>query len=516
MPTLRDVAILAEVSTATVSRVINNSRRVSPENRASVEQAIAQLAFVPNPIGRLLAQQKNSPGHSLPNGQRSPDSTLERSTNMYKIDPTAALAPPITNLMPEPKDPGSDGVFNVPHDTIRSLLKVIRAAQPLSRADLARRLEVSRCTVTSIVKPLLASGALHERSPEQATSVRVGRPPIALTLRAERLFFIGVSIGVRTTRVGAATSEGRMLGEEAFDTLPDPTATLSRIRSIIDGFRASLPEWELPLIGVSVPGPTDAERSRLLYAPQLGWRDVEVAEALRSGRDLPGIKPVGGDTQVIVENDANAAAVYESRCRLRDYPDGSWNDFILVRVGTGIGVGLVLGGEVYRGTGVAGGLAGEFGHMTIVAGGKPCACGNRGCWERYASASSVASLYTGDRAQVRGGSELRFVEIVARAEGGERRAQATLERVGEYLGIGIGNVMSGLGVGRVVVSGRIVYGWKFIKEPLHKAVARTMAGRLARSTVEASAPTGSGLGGALEVAIEQYLTTLAAHTRAAA
>jgi predicted NBD/HSP70 family sugar kinase len=89
--------------------------------------------------------------------------------------------------------------------------------------------------------------------------------------------------------------------------------------------------------------------------------------------------------------------------------------------------------------------------MTIVAGGKQCACGNRGCWERYASASSATALYTGDRLHAgAGGDRPRFVEIAYRAEAGERRAQTTLQRIGEYLGIGIGNLISGLGVPRVV------------------------------------------------------------------
>jgi predicted NBD/HSP70 family sugar kinase len=94
--------------------------------------------------------------------------------------------------------------------------------------------------------------------------------------------------------------------------------------------------------------------------------------------------------------------------------------------------------------------------MTIMAGGKPCVCGNRGCWEKYASASSAASLYTGDRAAYDGSKMPRFVEIVARAEAGETRAQRTLAKIGEYLGIGIANVIMGIGVQQVIVSGRLV------------------------------------------------------------
>jgi predicted NBD/HSP70 family sugar kinase len=219
---------------------------------------------------------------------------------------------------------------------------------------------------------------------------------------------------------------------------------------------------------------------------------------------------------VIVENDATAAAMYERRRRLRNSKGDESSDFVLVRAGTGIGVGLVIGGEVYRGTGADGGLLGEFGHMTIVAGGKSCVCGNRGCWESYASAASAATLYSGEHLRARAGKQLRFLDIVARAEAGEKRAQVTLERIGDYLGIGVSNIISGLGVAHVVVSGRLVFGWKFIEKPLHEAVARTMVGRLANWSIESGEPTGAGLGGALEVVIEQHLATIVAHARWAA
>lgn len=181
------------------------------------------------------------------------------------------------------------------------------------------------------------------------------------------------------------------------------------------------------------------------------------------------------------------------------------NNFILVRSGTGIGVGLVIDDEIYRGTGRGQGVAGEFGHMTIMAGGKACVCGNRGCWEKYASAASAAALYTGDRASFDKTRMPRFVEIVTRAEAGEIRAQKTLEKIGEYLGIGIANVIMGIGVQQVIVSGRLVYGWKFINKSLREAVKRSIVGKTSDWTIECGEPKGSALGGALEVAVEEYI-----------
>ncbi len=502
MSTLRDVARLAGVSKMTVSRVVNKSRSVKADTRARVESAIAQLDFVPSDAGRVLSQRRSPTRLSLPHG------VLTEEVGNSNDRPTVAGGIALTPIA------GRSDLFEVSShlsgDTARTMLRIVRAAQPISRVDLARRLEVNRSTVSEIVTPLIASGVLREAAPEAAGVHRRGRPAIGLTLCGDRSFFIGVNIGVRRTQVGAATTDGGMLAEELFDTPSDSNDALRQIRSALGRLRASLPERSLVSIGVSVPGPTDATRGKLLFAPHLGWRDVPVADALLENE--PGLNGV----PVIVENDATAAAIYEARRRLRARTPKTQNNFILVRAGTGIGVGLVLGGEVYRGSGTDRGLLGEFGHMTILAGGDPCACGNRGCWEVYASAAGAASIYSGAEAFASGETPPRFIEIVARAREGELLAQTTLSRVGQNLGIGISNVITGLGVSRVVISGRIVHGWMFIRKSLEDAVAQTMAGRLSNWSIEAGQPTGAGLGGAVEVAIEHYLTELVRSTRAAA
>jgi predicted NBD/HSP70 family sugar kinase len=388
------------------------------------------------------------------------------------------------------------------------LLRLLRAAQPISRAELARRVGVNRSTVTDTFKPLIAAGVVREEAVSHAapgTGRSLGRPAAALTFSDEHGFFVGINVGVRRTTIGLATLAGELLADEEFETPSEPSDALAKLREVTGRLVRRAGGRRLRVIGVSVPGPTDAAREKITYAPHLGWHDVAVADALRfdgEGRPCAG----GSAVPVVVENDATAAALYELRLRLRRAESPRLDDFVLVRSGTGLGVGLVLGGEVFRGYASGEGLAGEFGHMTIVAGGKLCRCGNRGCWEMYASASATSALYVGDRVQFGGQAAPRFVEIVGRAEAGELRAQRTLERVGEYLGIGIANVITGLGVTRVIVSGRLVYGWKFMREPLHDAVAQSMAGRLSGWSVEPGEATGAGLGGALEVAAEGFLT----------
>jgi predicted NBD/HSP70 family sugar kinase len=381
----------------------------------------------------------------------------------------------------------------VPAQTTHELLRIVRAAQPIPRVAVARRLGVHRRRVTVLVKPLIDSGILREGAPDR--SLGVGRPPIGLSLRGDKDFLIGVNIGVSQIHVGAATIDGKILGQERFATMVDPAATVTSIRSSISKLSTALSERSLAVVGISVGGPTDFTRQRLLYAPHLGWRDLPLAQMLDLG------------VPVLIENNATATAIYESQRRRQQGALKTAGDFVVVRAGTGIGVGLVLGGEVFRGT-TGADIAGEFGHMTIVAGGKACRCGNFGCWEKYASASSAVELYVGDNQRAKLLGSIRFSDLVAKATVGERRALVTLERVGTHLGIGIGNVICGLGVARVVLSGELLHGWQFIEQPARAAIGMSLAGRLSRWSLEQGDLHGAEFGGALEVAIEHYLATI--------
>jgi predicted NBD/HSP70 family sugar kinase len=346
-----------------------------------------------------------------------------------------------------------------------------------------------------VIKPLIARGIITETSrPANETERRTK----VLAFNEETAYLAGVNLGVRHSQVGTTTLGGTISDESNFDTPADARRALTIARERLVSIIRNKGGREPAIIGVSVPGMTDAKRQNLLFAPNLEWKDVDIASALR----------ISEKVQIVVENDSTAAALYEARLKIRDSEDGLLSNFILVRSGTGIGVGLVIGSEVYRGSGIGRGIAGEFGHMTIVAGGKQCVCGNRGCWEKYGSAAAAASLYTGDRTLRRGEVPLRFAEIVSKAENGEIRSRKTLEMIGDYLGIGIANVIMGIGIPRVIISGRLVYGWKFIEQPMITAIKRSIIGRTDGWSVEPGEPVGSAIGGALEVAVEEYLRTV--------
>lgn len=373
------------------------------------------------------------------------------------------------------------------------LLKLIRAAQPITRTAIAERLKIDKSTVTENVKPLIDRGILREDVIESES----GRPRV-LSFAASAGYFIGINLGVRHSQIGVTNLVGEVSDEDEFETPKDFRRALQLVDERIKAIRLAHSKEQLRGVGVSVPGMADASRRELVYAPNLNWRGVAIAEHIQKSAESP----------VVIENDSTAAAMFESRVKIGESKESSASNFILVRSGTGIGVGMVIGGEVYRGTGAGRGIAGEFGHMTIVAGGKSCVCGNRGCWEQYASAAATASLYMGDRPLRPGQTLPRFVEIVAKAENGEVRSRRTLERIGDYLGIGIANVIMGTGVPRVIISGRLVFGWNFIVGPLNDAIRRSIINNIEGWSVEPGSPSGSALGGALEVAVEEYLNTV--------
>jgi|KBSSwiStaDraftv2_1062776.scaffolds.fasta_scaffold32610_4 predicted NBD/HSP70 family sugar kinase len=374
------------------------------------------------------------------------------------------------------------------------LLRLIRAVQPIARTEIAERLKIDKSTVSENVKPLVNRGILREVT---MTTGEPGRRPRVLSFSDDG-YFIGVNIGVRHSQIGVSRLSGEVSDEDEFETPPDVENAIRRVQEKIETIKRAHAGETLWMVGVSVPGMADASRRSLVFAPNLGWRNIPIADRLRRV----------ADAGVVVENDSTAAAMFESRLKLRETADSNTSNFILVRSGTGIGVGMVIGGEVYRGTGAGLGMAGEFGHMTIVAGGKSCVCGNRGCWERYASAASAASLYLGDRPLRPGETPPRFVDIVGKAENGDTRSRRTLEKIGDYLGIGIANVIMATGVPRIIISGRLVYGWQFIVGPLNDAIRRSIISNMKGWAVEPGSPSGSALGGALEAAVEEYLTTV--------
>jgi predicted NBD/HSP70 family sugar kinase len=369
----------------------------------------------------------------------------------------------------------------------RIALNFIRRHQPMSRADLARHSGLQRSTVSAIIDQLIEEGWVTEGA--IGRSLR-GRRPRFLHLNVERAGIIGVELRPEMTTVGLAGIDARFVGQTSWPTPRDPDGFVKAVARAVGSLRASHPRISCEGMGVSLPGRVDRE-GRLVFAPNLGWGHVELRQMLESAVGLP----------VNVENAANACALAE--LWFGRHPEHVRN-LLAVTVSEGIGVGLLLNGQLVHG---ADAMAGEFGHVTVDEQGPPCRCGKRGCWERYASNSAALAFYesTGRRRTSRGaGAPMRFEDLMQLASGGDRRAGEALERMGRHLGDGLAALVNGLSPEVIAIVGEVTGAWDRVGPVVTKAVqARALPHQTAR-IVPTDRATQPRLRGAVTLVVQQH------------
>jgi glucokinase len=283
---------------------------------------------------------------------------------------------------------------------------------------------------------------------------------------------IGVDIGGTKIAAGVVTPSGKVLARRLTRT-PGRDKSPDVVEDTIAGVVAELCRGHrVKAVGIGAAGFVDAERSSVLFAPHLSWRNEPLRVALTARTGLT----------VVVDNDANAAAWAEMRWGV----GRSVRNAVLVNLGTGIGGAVVVDGRLYRG---GHGLAGEFGHMTVVPGGQRCECGNRGCWEQYASGNALAReaadllrsaspmaeglshALDGDPSRVTGS----VVTELARA--GDRACVELLDEVGQWLGTGLANLADAFDPELFIVGGGVAQAGELLLDPARRAFARNLAGR---------------------------------------
>jgi N-acetylglucosamine repressor len=350
------------------------------------------------------------------------------------------------------------------------VLNLVREHQPISRADLARRMDVRRGMVTSLVDVLLAEGAIYEGA---AVDAPRGRRPTMLYVRTRDRFVIAVDVRFSRTYVMLADFGGNAIALETFETVFDPDALVARI---VERARALLVAHDAAGrcegVGVAVPGLVDRRTGRVLHAPQLGWRNVDIRDALADAMGLP----------VHLENAPAACALAQMWLGRRGVSAG---DFVFLTVSDGVGTGFVVNGQMVRGHANA---AGEFGHLPLDVNGPECLCGARGCLEAYTSNLATISRYLGQplsHSRTRAlltESGLTIDDVIARARAGEARAVAALDATAHYLGIGLGGIINALNPSQIFVAGEITAAWDLLAPTIHAAIASRAFGSGAAST----------------------------------
>ncbi len=325
------------------------------------------------------------------------------------------------------------------------ILNHIRENSPISRADIARFTDLQRSTVSLIVEELKNTGLIEEIDGESSG----GRPPQMLTLRTAHAVAIGVDLQKKRTIVATSDLAGRILEQEEFLTDKDFEKTIERIIKSVKYF-INKNGGSIDGIGVSVPAIVESNTGKVINVPHLNWHEPPFVERLKTATGL----------SIKIDNDANAAALAELWFGRPEI--SAVRDFVLVLIHKGIGTGIVFDGQIYRGKG---GIAGEFGHMTI---GKDapidCAAGKHNCWEAFASERSAVARYLTLLGGRDGAGKVSFTELINLALEKDERARKALKQTGYYIGVGVANLFQGLSPEVAIVTGSIVRVWSLILE----------------------------------------------------
>ncbi len=320
----------------------------------------------------------------------------------------------------------------------RSLTGALATEGPMSRADLARATGLSRTTVSSLVGDLLAGGHVVETAergrPHKGGS---GRPSVLLALSAPSGHVAGVDLGHGHVRAAVADRTGAVLAEQVrlVDVDTRGTAAFDVAADLLRGTLgdAGVAVADVLHVGMCVPAPLDRSSARVSTRVMPGWLGLDPADEL--SRRL-GVAVVAG-------NDADLGAIAE----LHHGAGRGATDLVYVKVATGLGAGIVLGGRLHRG---ASGNAGEIGHVQVDEHGAVCRCGSRGCLETLVSAPRLLGLLQpayDDPLTVE-----RALELEAAGDAGVRRV---LSDAGRTVGRALADLANCLNPGRVVVGGSL-------------------------------------------------------------
>lgn len=333
------------------------------------------------------------------------------------------------------------------------ILETIKKQFPISRADIANHTGLNKGTVSSLVNDLLGENLINESGPGKSSG---GRRPVMLLFNKLAGYSIGIDLGVNYLLGILTDLEGNICHEKriifnnlSFEELID------ELYMVIDLLITSAPPSPYGIIGISVGVPgTVNKNGKILLAPNLGWRDVHLKDILEDKYDLP----------IIIENEANTGAYGEKKFGAGK----NHKNIIYVSVGIGIGVGLIFNGKLYKGNN---GFSGEMGHMTIDIHGDECRCGNIGCWELYASEQAL--IKKAEQLDIQSGvneSELSLESLIHQAEKGNKSTIKLFEQIGDYIGVGINNIINTFNPEQIIIGNRMASAQQWLSKSLKSRV----------------------------------------------
>lgn len=328
------------------------------------------------------------------------------------------------------------------------VLDIIRRGGRVSRTDLARRSSLTKPTVSAIVEDLIARGIVQEVGYGK-TVASGGRRARLLEFNDHSAAYLGIRFGESRISVGIADARGEMRATSETSAIRgDASRSMAEALKLVDQVveASGLPRERLQAVGVTVPGLVDQASGEVVLNSTLEWQNVPIRALAQQELGLP----------VVVSNVTSAGAIAEGRVGAAR----GLRSFVWVYVGSGIGAGIIIDGQVFPGSR---GFSGEIGHCPIVAGGPTCTCGLKGCLEVFSSTPAItnaakAAMASGEATALSDASHLDVRAILQAANAGDSLAGRVLTEAGEHLGIGISYLVNLLNPQMIVIGGGTVEG----------------------------------------------------------
>ena len=333
------------------------------------------------------------------------------------------------------------------------VLELIRASQPISRADLSRLSGLGRSTVSQIVEQLIGEDWVREGA---IGSLPRGRRPTMVGLN-EDLVAIAVDIHPKHATVALVDLNGRLLSRSLASLTSDPADSMRLISDCMQRMQRTAPRKSIKGIGISLPGRVNPVTQRLTFAPNLKWPEFDIKKIVESRMDMP----------VVLENDATACLLAELTFSRMD----GVRDAVLVAVAEGVGTCVLANGQLVVGYN---GMAGEFGHVPIDPNGPRCGCGMKGCWEVFSSSRAALRYYRELKAK---GPVITYRELLNLAEEGDSAAAQALTTQAMWIGRGLRTLIAGISPSTILIAGDLTSAWHRFGPVIEKEVADlTLAG----------------------------------------
>ncbi|HLS07781.1 ROK family transcriptional regulator [Lentibacillus sp.] len=328
------------------------------------------------------------------------------------------------------------------------VFNAIKNKGPMSRSQISKNTGLNKATVSTMASELIDESLVYEIESNQSSG---GRKPVMLYFNNHAGYSIGIDLGVNYI-LGVLTDLNGTIMEEI--SRPLASTAFAEVKNtlifIIQSLMTKAPDSPYGVIGIGIGAPGNVDLNEaILFAPNLKWKQVDLKTDIQNHFHIP----------VKVQNEANCGAYCEHL-----YGAGkSSSNLIYISIGIGIGAGIIIQNNLYTGTS---GISGEMGHFTINANGRKCRCGNHGCWELYASEQAL--LNDAKKQKVLSKNDaINLEKLVTEAQTGNKEVLQILHTLGEYIGIGLTNVINTFNPEMVIIGNRIAQFSNWLENPIN-------------------------------------------------